>query len=232
MREGIGREGASPGTNAGSAKVRRGLYARAFAWMMAHAGPTTERLYGTRKTALFRDLAEHLPPGGAVLEIGAGAGPTARYLPRGARWVAVEPNGHFHPHLKRAARRHGLDLELRGESAEALGLPDGSVDAAVSTLVLCSVRDPQRALAEIRRVLKPGGRLYLIEHVAAPRGTPLRAVQRLFRRPWGWLGDGCRPDRETGPLVEAAGFAWLLREPFDGPPGIVRPHLMGVARKA
>ena len=209
-----------------AAGLKRGLYARLFAWSLAHGGRADARLYGARKRALLGGIGG---PGRVVVEIGAGAGPNAAYLAPGTRWVAVEPNVHFHRYLRRAARRRGLDLELVAGTAERLPLPDAAADAVVSTLVLCSVADVPAALAEARRVLRPGGRLVVIEHVAAPRGTPLRALQRALRRPWGLLADGCRPDRDTAAALQAAGFAHVELERFDAPLGLVRPHIAGVA---
>ena len=164
-----------------------------------------------------------------VVEIGPGAGPNARYLAAGTRWVCVEPNVHFHPRLRRAAQAHGLDLELAAGTAEALPLADGAADAVVSTLVLCSVRDVDQSLAEVRRVLRPGGRFVFVEHVAAPPGTALRRMQTALRRPWGWLADGCRPDRQTEDAVREAGFAAVELERFRAPLGLAAPHVAGVA---
>ena len=158
-------------------------------------------LLGARKAALFADLPTE------VVELGPGTGPNLRYYRPGTRLVAIEPNPHMHPVLARAAARRGVHVEIRPVSAEATGLPSGSVDAVVCTLVLCTVPDPAAALAEARRVLRPGGRLLLIEHVAATHGTWLAAVQRVVRAPWRWAFEGCDVSRSTATLVADAGFA-------------------------
>ncbi|MFN3596175.1 MAG: class I SAM-dependent methyltransferase [Rubricoccaceae bacterium] len=202
---------------------RRGLRRWAFAHLLASAASADRRLYGPRKVALLGALR------GTVVELGAGAGPNAVYLAPGTRWVAVEPNVHFHGRLRQAARQHGLTLTLSAAVAERLPLADASADAVVSTLVLCSVDDVPAALAEVRRVLRPGGRFVFIEHVAAPRGTMLRAAQRLLRGPWSVLADGCRPDQDTLGAIRAAGFADVQAEAFSVPLGLVRPHVAGVA---
>ncbi|NNF58886.1 MAG: methyltransferase domain-containing protein [Rhodothermaceae bacterium] len=207
---------------------RTGLYARVFAWMMARSDGTDRRVYGAYKQRLFAELK----PGETVLEIGAGAGPNAAYFPEGIRWMAVEPNTHFAPYLRAQAAEHGLTLTILPGRAEHLPVPDASVDAALSTLVLCSVEDQAGAFAEILRVLKPGGRFTFIEHVAAPEGTSLRRLQQLVRIPWGWVADGCHPARETAKSIEAAGFAEVRLEHVTLPLGLVRPHILGTARKA
>jgi SAM-dependent methyltransferase len=100
-----------------------------------------------------------------------------------------------------------VDLDIRAVGAEDTGLPTGSVDALVCTLVLCTVPDPAAALAEARRILRPGGRLVFVEHVAAPEGTALAGLQRLLRSGWRWAFEGCDLRRPTGALLAAAGFA-------------------------
>lgn len=196
--------------------------------MLASAGASHHRHLADRKRALFDRLGE-AGTAPVVVEIGAGAGPNAPLLPPGTRWIAVEPNVHFHPHLRAQAEAHGLDLEIRDGTAEALPVGDAEADAVVSTLVLCSVASPEASLAEVQRVLRPGGRFVFVEHVAAPRGSGLRWAQRVVRGPWRLVGDGCRLDRETGALIEAAGFAEVEIERFRAPLGLVSPHIAGVA---
>ena len=200
---------------------RRGLRARLFAWSLARAADADRRLYGARKRRLFEGV------GGTVVEIGAGAGPNADHLAPGTRWLVAEPNVHFHARLRRRAAARGLRLELLGGTAERLPLGDGTADAVVSTLVLCSVADPGAVLAEARRVLRPGGRLVFLEHVAGEGA--LGAWQRALRRPWGWVADGCDPHRHTAEAIAAAGFAHVDLERFRVPLGLVAPHVAGVA---
>jgi ubiquinone/menaquinone biosynthesis C-methylase UbiE len=88
-------------------------------------------------------------------------------------------------------------------------LPDGSVEEVICSLVLCTVDDPERVLAEIRRVLRPGGRFRFVEHVAAPRAGIRRLVQQVIRRPWGWVFEGCDPVPPTAALLASAGFRTL-----------------------
>jgi SAM-dependent methyltransferase len=160
-------------------------------------------LCGPRKQVLFADLPA------AIVEIGAGTGANFRYYPRGTRVVAIEPNPYMHRPLRAAAVRNGVELEIRPEGAERIGLPDASVDAVVSTLVLCTVPDPRQAVAEVRRVLRPGGRFLFLEHVRAPAGSGLARVQRVAARPWAWFFEGCDVCRDTGRTLADAGFATI-----------------------
>lgn len=204
---------------------RSGWYHRLHALFMAKGTARYEQIVAQRKQALFGDLH------GTVLEIGPGAGPNLRYYPADAQWIGVEPNVHMHPYLRREAERLGRAITIETGTADRLPVPDASVDAVVSTLVLCSVPDVAATLAEIERVLKPGGRFLFIEHVAAPPGTRLRRVQGLIRPLWSAFADGCHPDRETGAALDAAGFHRVRYQPFDVPAPIIRPHIMGVATK-
>lgn len=156
------------------------------------------QLVGGRKQALFADLPEE------VVEIGPGTGANLRYYRPGTRLVAIEPNVHMHGPLRTAARRHGIDLELRAETAERMGLSDASADAVVSTLVLCTVPDPVAAVREARRVLRPGGRLLFLEHVRADGGYGW--MQRLTARPWHWFFEGCDVRRDTERTIRDADF--------------------------
>jgi len=115
--------------------------------------------------------------------------------------------------------------------AEELPIRAASIDYAISTLVLCSVVDQRRALSELLRVLRPGGKLIFIEHVAAPPGTLLRRVQCAVKPLWRRMGDGCHPDRETRAAIERSGLTIPQVDEFDAPLPVVRPHIAGYAIK-
>ncbi len=149
-----------------------------------------------------------------VVEIGSGVGAILRYLPAGATLVAIEPNPHMHRRLQAKARRKGVRLELHDQVGERIDLPDHSVDAVISSLVLCTVTDPAHVLAEIRRILRPGGRFSFVEHVAAPARTATRVLQRMLRRPWAWTFEGCSCERDLETTIRAAGFTAIAIEPY------------------
>jgi ubiquinone/menaquinone biosynthesis C-methylase UbiE len=201
------------------------LRARLNAWLLHALDGYAHRKYHHLKRELFGGLPH------TVLELGPGHGANFRYLDRGTHVIALEPNLHMHPYLRAAAARHGVTVDVRAGVAEAIPLPDASVGAVIASLVLCSVSDPARALAEIRRVLRPGGRLWCIEHVAADDGTALALAQRLVRRPWRWLFEGCETQRHTAELLQAGGFESVEIRPFTLPTAFVpiRPQIAAVA---
>jgi ubiquinone/menaquinone biosynthesis C-methylase UbiE len=183
-----------------------------------------DRISRGGERAQVRHLRKELLSGvtGEVLEIGAGTGANFEYYDDAARVVALEPDPHM---LKRAEAKLRPNITLRQAPAEALPFPDASFDAVVSTLVLCTVSDPAAALAEIHRVLRPGGKLVFIEHVRAD-GLAGR-VQRLIRRPWRYFGAGCNIDRATGDAMRDASFALTTLKRTKFMP--VMPVIYGVA---
>jgi SAM-dependent methyltransferase len=195
------------------------------AWFFRAVDGYMHRKYRDVKRELFGGLPR------TVLEIGAGGGANLRYLDPGTHVVAIEPNPHMHGPLRAAAARHRVTVDIRAAVAERIPLPDASVEAVISSLVLCSVSDPRRALAEIRRVLRPGGRFWCVEHVAAPEGSFLARVQRAVRGPWRWLFEGCETQRDVAALLREAGFASVEIRPFTLPTAFVpvRPQLAAVA---
>lgn len=183
--------------------------------------------YAELKRRLFAGLPS------VVCELGAGTGANLRYLRSGSRLIAVEPNPHMHGSLRRKARHLGVDLEIRGVGAAGIDLPDESVDAVISTLVLCTVDDPQQVLAETMRVLRPGGRLVCIEHVAAPPSTFIGWIQRLVFRPWRWLFEGCHTHRDTASELRRAGFSSVQLENITIPTAFlpIRPQIAAICVK-
>lgn len=198
---------------------------RMFAAAMASNRASRQPYYDKRKRKFFNTLH------GDVLEIGPGAGPNLSYLPKTVRWTGIEPNPAMHPYLEQEAQRVGIPIRLRYDTADSIADPDNTYDAVICTLVLCSVSDPARTLAEIRRVLKPGGRFIFIEHVAAPPDTFRRHLQNWLKPLWKPLSDGCHPNRETWTYLQQAGFTTLHLDRFEVPFPIITPHIGGYAVK-
>jgi ubiquinone/menaquinone biosynthesis C-methylase UbiE len=171
--------------------------------------------------------------GGRVIEVGAGNGLNfAHYPDTVTEVVAVEPEPYLRERAARAAAEARVPVTVVDGVADALPGPDGAFDAAVASLVLCTVPDPAVALAEVRRVLRPGGELRFYEHVLAT-GRLGSAQRRLDA--WGiWprMAGGCHGARDTGAAIARAGFAieHCRRFPFAVGPVDV-PHILGIARR-
>lgn len=143
--------------------------------------------------------------------------------PEVAAWAArAEQQGSF-----------GLEINIQASGAERLEVDDESVDAVVSSLVLCTVSDPAAAVQEALRVLKPGGRFLCIEHVAAPSTTFVGRLQRWVYRPWRWFFEGCHTHRDTVSTLRSAGFSEVRIEPFTWRTAFlpVRPQIVAVCTK-
>uniref|UniRef100_UPI00084BC8C9 class I SAM-dependent methyltransferase n=2 Tax=Streptomyces TaxID=1883 RepID=UPI00084BC8C9 len=159
---------------------------------------------------------------GRVVEIGAGNGLNFAHYPAAvSEVVALEPERALRQLAVGAAMRAGVSVDVRPGTAEALPVEDAGFDAAVASLVLCTVRDVPKALAEIRRVLRPGGELRFFEHGLAPQRR-LATVQRaLDRTVWPKLMGGCHTARDTLAAIRDAGFEFgayrALRVPESGP---------------
>ncbi|HWH14781.1 MAG TPA: class I SAM-dependent methyltransferase [Miltoncostaeaceae bacterium] len=201
---------------------------RVFAALYDRVGAPAERGWlGERRRALLA-LSR-----GDVLEVGAGTGANLAHLPPGLGRVTLsEPDPAMRRRLARRVARAGrAGVVIDPSPAERLALDDASVDTVVVTLALCSVASPTLALAEMRRVLRPDGRLLFLEHV---RGHGLRArLQRLARPMWCRLAAGCHPDRDTVATIRAAGFVIERLTVTDAGPGVplAKPYAYGVARR-
>jgi ubiquinone/menaquinone biosynthesis C-methylase UbiE len=179
----------------------------------------------------FSDIRKRVVPAasGQVLEIGCGPGANFRYYPPDARVVATDPD----PFMLRRARQRAKDypnVELREAAVEELPFPDNSFDTVICSFVLCSVDSPQKGLAEMRRVLKPGGELRFVEHVRYPGGVG-STVQKLINPVWGWMSGGCQLDRDTEREIREAGFSVteVSREMMGPIVDPSRPIVIGIA---
>lgn len=166
---------------------------------------------------------------GRVLEIGAGTGANLPHYRDATEVVALEPDLAMADRLHEKVALAAVPVEIVVDDAQRLPFPDHSFDTVVSTLVLCTVAEPDRVLAEARRVLAPGGRLLFLEHVSGTGWTA--RTQHLLAPLWQRVAGGCHLDRDTVRAIKDAGFVIddLERFPMPKAPRFVRPAIMGVA---
>lgn len=171
---------------------------------------------------------------GRVVELGAGLGTNFPYYPESVReLVAIEPEIALIEDARVAARKASVAIEVLPAVAERLPLEDASCDAAVACLVLCSVEDPEKALAELMRVVRPGGELRFYEHVVANKpavARMMRVADKIYPR----VSGNDHMARETGAAIERAGFGIesCRRFAFSPAPWMpAPPHILGVARR-
>jgi ubiquinone/menaquinone biosynthesis C-methylase UbiE len=203
--------------------VRHPVFARVY----ARVGHLMDAEIGDHRRRLLAGLH------GRVLEVGAGNGLNFPHYPATITEVlAVEPEPYLRRLAMAAASQAPAPIRVADGTAEALPADDATFDGVVASLVLCIVTDPDQALAEVRRVLRPGGTLRFYEHVRAtdPR---LARWQDQLERPWGWLVGGCHPNRDTVAAITAAGLQVVQLDRFDlqAMPPLARPHVLGVAER-
>jgi len=211
-----------------AANARHPLFARVLAWSAA----TSDRKGAdAHRRRVLAGLS------GRVAEVGAGSGIHFRHYPSSVTEViAVEPEPTLRAMAAEAARTAPVPVRVVAGVAEALPLEDASVDAGVCVALLCSVDDPAAVLAELARVIRPGGELRFLEHVASPRPRAA-ALQRALDRSGVWrrMMAGCRTARRSDEAIARAGFAieeidrfGFRPTPLDTP---VAPKVLGRARR-
>lgn len=173
---------------------------------------------------------------GRVLELGAGAGSNfGHYSPTVDEVLAVEPEPYLRRRAEAAAARSRVRIKVVDGVADRLPAADGSCDAAVTSLVLCSVPDLAGALAELHRVVRPGGELRFYEHIRSDRAGLARVQRIVDRLFWPRAFGGCHTARDTPAAIAAAGFAIEDSRPVWLGPRIVppptAPHAIGRARR-
>jgi SAM-dependent methyltransferase len=208
-----------------AADIRHPIFARLYAL----ASPGVERKGAAEhRTEMLAGIA------GRVLELGAGNGLNFAHYPRAVTEVlAVEPEPYLRERATAAATHAPVPVTVVAGLADALPADDGAFDAAVASLVLCTVPDQAAALAELRRIIRPGGTLHFYEHVLGD--GRLGAAQRRLDD-WGvWprVAGGCHGARDTAAAIARAGFTIERIRRFDFPVGPVPvPHVIGVARRS
>lgn len=180
---------------------------------------------GTART----EVAERLH--GRLLVVGLGPAEDLHHLPDAVTEViGIEPSASMRKIARAATARAALPVEIIDAVGEDLPLPDDSVDSALFAYVLCSVDDPRRVVAETLRVLRPGGVIAVLEHVAAGGGW-MRRAQRIASPVWPRLAGGCRCDRDTRAVFAEAGLDVSgLRDTVLTPVPPVAPALVGTIR--
>jgi ubiquinone/menaquinone biosynthesis C-methylase UbiE len=172
---------------------------------------------------------------GRVLEIGAGEGLNFGFYPATVdEVVAIEPENQLRQRAIRTAQQAPVPISVQAGIADNLRFEGGEFDAAVCSLVLCSVPDQAAALAVLRRVIRPGGELRFYEHVGAER-QPLATFQRIVEPLWSRVGGGCHLTRDTESALRAADFSIEHIDRLTFKPGLLArfssPHILGVARR-
>lgn len=196
-------------------------------WMFKVLSGYMNYLFGKSKRSLFKGHPE------TVVEIGPGAGANMRYLKKGTKLIAIEPNIHMHANLKKSAKKYGITLEIKTVIGESIDLPDNSIDFVACTLVMCTVANPAKCVEQIKRILKPAGVFVFIEHVKAKEKTIVSFVQNVTFKPWFWFFEGCNTKRDTKSLLESAGFSSLSIEEYNSysPFVPITPQIRGRAIK-
>lgn len=192
-----------------------------------------DRVVAPAEEAFLASRREQLvgPAEGVVLEIGGGTGANLDKYRKASRVVLAEPSAPMRAKLGPKLAAATVPVTVVDAGAESVPYPDGYFDTVVSTLVLCTVGDLAASLAEMRRVLKPGGELRFLEHVRA--AEPGAQWQDRIQPVWTWLAVGCYPNRDIESAIAAAGFTIDQIEHYSapGPPTPIRPQIQGVAHR-
>jgi ubiquinone/menaquinone biosynthesis C-methylase UbiE len=195
-----------------------------------------DRLFAATEKAGLREMRAQLlaDAKGRVLELGAGTGLNLEhYGPAVTELVLTEPDPHMAKRMrsKVSAAETPFVVNVVEAGAESLPFEEHSFDTVISTLVFCTIPDPQAAAAEVSRVLKPDGRLLLLEHVRGEHGERLERWQDRLERPWGLFAGGCHPNRDTATTLGAHFDVSRLRDDeFPGHvPPLVKPVIKGSA---
>ncbi|WP_457642314.1 class I SAM-dependent methyltransferase [Persephonella sp.] len=184
------------------------------------------KIYGKYKRELFNRS------GNKVLEIGAGTGTNLPYYKKGIDLTIIEPSKDMLKYFLEKAGKHNLNIHVIEGFGEKIPFEEETFDTVVSTLVLCSVKEQEEVLKEIKRVLKTGGTFIFIEHVKAPEGSFTAKVQDVFHKGWKWIFEGCDIKRDTGSTIKRFfPEAQIKQIRFNSPFIPVNYHIIGYAVK-
>jgi len=166
---------------------------------------------------------------GHVLKVGIGTGSNLPFYEEADSVTGIDPDPHMLKRARKRARRLGLAVELFQDEAEDLPFEDNAFDTVVATWVLCTVTYPERALAEVRRVLKPDGLFVYAEHTRSRFSLPAK-LQKWLTPIWTRCAAGCHLDRDTIAMIRQAGFTHVTKEAVGGEKWILTPIYRGTGR--
>lgn len=189
-----------------NAHIKEGFYSKVFARIY---DPFMEAMEHKVLSRYRKQLLEPLQ--GNILEVGSGTGINFKLYPKGCHVIASEPSEHM---LKYASERlrtediqADIEIVLAGVGSEELKkyVPEDGFDAIVCTLVLCTIPEPEKAVADFKQWLKPPGKLIILEHVHA-RTQPRKTFHNLINPAWKHLAEGCHINRDTAKMLRDQGF--------------------------
>ncbi|XP_063043126.1 thiol S-methyltransferase TMT1A-like [Engraulis encrasicolus] len=215
------------------------LYKRVFPYMWYNITFNYNLEMKEHKRELFRSLEKFRLSNGElrIIEIGCGSGANFEHYPAGCKIVCTDPNPHFQKYLQKNMTKNDhlvYDKFVVATGEDLRGVPKESVDVVVVTLVLCSVGDIRLVLQEAKRVLRPGGGFFFMEHVSADPSTWTFFFQHVMQPLWYYFGDGCETTRTTWEYIENAGFNQLNLRHIQAPVTVsrlIKPHIVGYAIK-